>query len=80
MTFRVKCLLRGFVDMVNSPKERLQKLFHRHDTKKDEAANSPPASPSTAGVRGHVRKISSRASLRDALHSRGTLSRFPTQS
>ncbi|KAK5118221.1 hypothetical protein LTR85_008201 [Meristemomyces frigidus] len=59
--------------MVNgSPKERLQKLFHKREAKKDEDPSSPPrASPSSAGVRQHVRKISSRASLRDVLHSRG---------
>ncbi|KAK5136626.1 hypothetical protein LTR08_002640 [Meristemomyces frigidus] len=55
----------------SSPKEKLSKLFHRHDhgSKKDEVPSSPPAA-SASSNRG-LRQSSSRTSLRDVIHNRG---------
>ncbi|KAK5746013.1 hypothetical protein LTR17_001143 [Elasticomyces elasticus] len=62
-----------------SPRDRLQKLFHKqHDSKdarRDEPAStsSPPASPSSAGgLSKHVRKTSSNMSLRNLVHGKAS--------
>ncbi|KAK3677949.1 hypothetical protein LTR78_002044 [Recurvomyces mirabilis] len=60
-----------------SPRDRLSKLFHKRqasEAKTDDngASASPPASPSAAAGRSSgVRRVSSRRSIRDLVHSKG---------
>ncbi|EMC91751.1 hypothetical protein BAUCODRAFT_303189 [Baudoinia panamericana UAMH 10762] len=63
--------------MSKSPRERLHKLFHKHEsgTKREDATPAAPASP-TSGAQSSLHRRLSRNSLRDVLHGTG----FPTRS
>ncbi|KAK1061293.1 hypothetical protein LTR74_011177 [Friedmanniomyces endolithicus] len=61
-----------------SPRDRLQKLFHKHesrDAKRDDTVSTsspPPSSPSSSGLQQHVRKSSSHRSLRELVSGKAS--------
>ncbi|KAK0274417.1 hypothetical protein LTR35_011571 [Friedmanniomyces endolithicus] len=61
-----------------SPRDRLQKLFHKHesrDAKRDDTVSTsspPPSSPNSSGLQQHVRKSSSHRSLRELVSGKAS--------